>query len=422
MYVNTIIELRNASFFENVFPYKSRQGSNSSKRTHDTAISSSQGQQDDDGPRHSKRTRTSKSFGPDFLTYLLEDEPQSFKEAISSLEAPYWKEAINDKVEFILQNHTWELVDLLLGSKPLACKWIFKKKMKADGSIDKYKARLVVKGYNQKEGLDYFDTYSPITRMSSIRMLIAITAIHNLEIHQMDVKTAFLNGDLDEEKYMEQPKGFIVPSQEKKVCWLVKSIYGLKQAPKQWHEKFDSVMMTNGFKINECDICVYVKNTERGSVIICLYVDDMLIMGSNNEVIKTTKKMFNNKFNMKDLGVVDVILGIKISKTSNGLILSQSHYIEKILKKFKQDDSSPTRTPIDVNLHLSKNNGKSISQQEYAQAIGSLMYVMNCTRPDIAYTVSKLSRYTSNPSPDHWKAIVKVLRYLKYTQNYGLHY
>ena len=128
----------------------------------------------------------------------------------------------------------------------------------------------------------------------------------------------------------------------------------------------------------------------------CLYVDDILIMGSNNEVIKTTKEMFKNKFDMKDLGVVDVILGIKISKTSIGLILSQSHYIEKILKKFKQDDSSSMRTPVDVNLHLSKNNGKCLSQQEYAQAIGSLMYVMNCTFPDIAYAVSKLSRYTSN--------------------------
>ena len=253
-------------------------------------------------------------------------------------------------------------------------------------------------------------------------MLITIAAIHNLKIHQMDVKTAFLNGDLDEEIYMEQPEGFIVPGQEKKVCRLVKSLYGLKQAPMQWHEKFDSVMMKNGFKINECDKCVYVKNTEHGFVIICLYVDDILIMGSNNEVIKTTKEMFNNKFDMKDLGVVDVVLGIKISKTSDGLILSQSHYIEKILKEFKQDDSSLMRTPIGVNLHLSKNNGKILSQQEYTQAIGSLMYVMNCTRPDIAYAVSELTRYTSNPGPAHWKAIVRVLRYLKYTQNYGLHY
>ena len=183
MHANTIIESRNASFFENVFPYKSTQESNSSKRTHDTAIDSSQGQQDDDEPRRSKRIRTSKFFGPDFLTYLLEDEPQSFKEAMSSLEAPYWKEAINDEVESILQNHTWELVDLPPGSKPLGYKWIFKKKMKADGSIDKYKAKSVIKGYKQKEGLDYFDTYSLITRISSIRMLIAIAAIQNLEIH-----------------------------------------------------------------------------------------------------------------------------------------------------------------------------------------------------------------------------------------------
>ena len=272
---------------------------------------------------------------------------------MSSPEALYWKETINDEVESILQNHTWELVDLPLGSKPLRYKWIFKKKMKADGSIDKYKVRLVIKSYKQKEGLDYFDTHSPVTRISSIRMLIAIATIHNLEIHQMNVKTAFLNGDLDEEIYMEQPEGFIVPGEEKKVCRLVKSLYGLKQAPMKWHEKFYNVMMTNGFKINECDKCVYVKNTEHGFVIICLYVDDILSLGSNNEVIKTTKEMFNNKFDMKDLGVADVILGIKISKTSDGLILSQSNYIEKILKKFKQNNSSPMRTPVDVNLHLS---------------------------------------------------------------------
>ena len=275
-------------------------------------------------------------------------------------------------------------MDLPLGSKPLGYKWIFKKKMKADGSYNKYKVKLVIKGYKKKGGQDYFDTYSPVTRISSIQMLIAIAAIHNLEIHHMDVKTAFLNGDLDEEIYMEQPKGFIVPGQEKKVCRLVKSLYGLKQTPMQWHEKFDSVMMTNGFKNNEFDKCVYVKNTEREFVIICLDVDDILIMGSNNEIIKTTKEMLNNKFEMKDLGVADVILGIKISKTSDGLILSQSHYIEKIIKKFKQNDNSPMRTPVDVNLHLSKNNGKCLSQQEYAQEIGSLRYVMNCIRPDIA--------------------------------------
>src|SRR5688572_29625408 len=152
--------------------------------------------------------------------------------------------------------------------------------MKADGTIDKYKEKLVIKGFRQKERLDYFDTYSPVTRITSIRMLIALAAIYGLEIHQMDVKTTFLNGDLEEEIYMEQPEGFVVPGKEKKVCRLIKSLYGLKQAPKQWHAKFDQTMLSNGFKINECDKYVYIKDTPNKVVIVCLYVDDMLIMSN----------------------------------------------------------------------------------------------------------------------------------------------
>ena len=158
------------------------------------------------------------------------------------------------------------------------------------------------------------------------------------------------------------------------------------------------------------------------AVIVCFYVDDMLIIGSNNDIIKATKRMLTSEFNMKDLGVANVILGMKISRKSNGLILSQSHYIKKVLEKFKEYDYSPIRTPIDVNLHLTKNKGQDIYQLEYSRIIGSLMYIMSCTRPNIAYAVSKLSRYTSNPGEDHWKTLVRVLRYLKYTLNYGLHY
>ena len=181
-------------------------------------------------------------------------------------------------------------------------------------------------------------------------------------------------------------------------------------------------MMSNGFRINKCDKCVYIKDTANGYIIVCFYVDDMLIIGSNNDIIKATKRMLTSEFNMKDLGVADVILGMKISRKSDRLILSQSHYIKKVLEKFKEYDYSPIRTPIDVNLHLTKNKGQDIYQLEYLRIIGSLMYIMSCTRPDIAYTVSKLSRYTSNPGEDHWKTLVRVLRYLKYTLNYGLHY
>ena len=294
--------------------------------------------------------------------------------------------------------------------------------MKADGAIDKYKARLVVKGYKQREGLDYFDTYSPVTRITSIRMLIAIAAVYKLEIHQMDVKTAFLNGDLEEEIYLEQPEGFIVPGQEWKVCWLIKSLYGLKQAPKQWHAKFDKVMLSNGFKINECDKCVYVKQTQNCFAILFLYVDDMLITGSDGETIKKIKCLLASKFEMKDMGVADVILGVKIHKTSGGLALSQSHYIETILGKSKNLGIVPVKTPIDVNLHLSKNTGENKAQNEYASILGSLMYVMNYTRPDIACAVIKLSRFTVSPNENHWKAMKRLLGYLKHTQDYALHY
>ncbi|GKE70303.1 NAC domain-containing protein 7-like protein, partial [Tanacetum coccineum] len=183
-------------------------------------------------------------------------------------------------------------------------------------------------------------------------------------LHQMDVKTAFLNEDLEEEIYMNQPGGFIAPGQEGKVCRLVKSLYGLKQAPKQWHQKFDHTMLENGFKINECDKCVYVKDTSSGYVILCLYVDDMLIVGSNDKIIRSTKDMLKSKFDMKDMGLADVILGIKIIRTHNGLVLSQAHYVDKILNTHNAGDSGQARTPIDTS-----------------------------TRPDLAYAVSRLSRH-----------------------------
>ena len=264
--------------------------------------------------RTTRRIKKPKNFGPDFISFMTIGEPQTYKKAMTSHEAPFWKEAINSEVESILQNHTWKLVDIPPENKPIGYKWIFKRKFNVDGSIEKYKARLVAKGYRQKEGLDYFNTYSPVSRITSIRMLIAIASLYNMEIHHMDVKTTFLNGELDEEIYMKQPEGFVVQGQENKVCKLVKSLYGLKQAPKQWHEKFDHTMLSLGFKINECDKCVYIKKYTNSCVFVCLYVDDMIIMGTSKDVIMSTKKILNSIFDMKDLGLADVILGVQIKK------------------------------------------------------------------------------------------------------------
>ncbi|GJU47575.1 retrovirus-related pol polyprotein from transposon TNT 1-94 [Tanacetum coccineum] len=376
---NALMESRNASFFENIFPCLPKE-TESSSRLDDEVVQDKRQRDDNDlhderqdqleeeevEPRRSKRARTETSFGPDFVSFMVENEPTSYREAVTSSEGHQWKEAIKSEIDSIFQNHTWELMDLPPGCKPLGYKWIFKKKIKADDTIAKYKARLVIKGFRQREGLDFFYTYSPVTRITSIRMIFAIAALRNLEVHQMDVKTAFLNKDLEEEIYMNQPEGFIAPGQEGNVYRLVKSLYGLKQAPKQWHQKFDHTMLESGFKINECDKCVYVKETSSGYVILCLYVDDMLIIGSNDKMINSTKDMLKS---------------------------NQAHYVDKILNTHNAGDSGLARTPIDTS-----------------------------TRPDLTYAVSRLSRYTSNPSDAHWKAVTRVLHYLRYSRDYGLHY
>ncbi|CAM8939577.1 unnamed protein product [Rhodiola kirilowii] len=238
----------------------------------------------------------------------------------------------------------------------------------------------------------------------------------------MDVKTTFLNGDLHEEIYMVQPEGFVVPGQEQKVCKLIKSLYGLKQAPKQWFKKFDDTLHENGFVSNFGDTCVFSKMHEDGYVIICLYVDDMLILGTSLKIVCETKDFLNSKFDMKDFGEVDVILGMKVKRLGSSFVVNQSHYIEKTLKKFGFWDGPTVKSPYDSSLHLCKNKGAAVKQSDYAKIMGSVMYLMNCTRLDIAYAVSRLSRYTHNPNSDHWIALARLMQYLKGTIDWNLCY
>ncbi|GJZ64767.1 zinc finger, CCHC-type containing protein [Tanacetum coccineum] len=384
--INSIIESRDAIFDENSF--------SSIPRPKDIIPNSDESQKDDHSddvpneipePRKGKRVWKAKSYGSDFQLYLVEGS----RDHVGS----QYSYSINDEIGSIMENNTWVLSDLPPGCKPLGCKWIFKRKMKVDGTIDKFKARLVIQGFRQKEGIDYFDTYAPVARITTIRLLLALAAIHNLVIHQMDVKTAFLNGDLDEEVYMKQPEGFVMPDNEHKVCKMVKSLYGLKQAPKH------------------SDKCV----------IICLYVDDMLIFGIDQNQVDKTNKFLSSKFSMKEMGEADVILGIKIKRENKGIVITQSHYIEKILKKFNRKDCSPVSTPMDPVEKLKPNTGKPVDRLEYSRAIGCLMYAMTSTRPDIAYAVGRLSRFTSNPSRQR-QAITRVFKYLKGTMNYSLSY
>jgi hypothetical protein len=213
----------------------------------------------------------------------------------------------------------------------------------------------VIKGYSQKEGEDLFDTYSPVARLTTIRVLLSLAASHGLLVHQMDVKTTFLNGELDKEIYMEQPAGFVANGQEGMLCKLLKSLYGLKQAPKQWHEKFDRTLTSLGFVVNETDKCVYYRYNGGEGVILCLYVDNILILGTSLDVIKETKDFLSNNFEMKDLGEADVILNIKLLREGNGgITLVQSHCVEKVLSCFGYSKCEPAPTPYDPSKLLKK--------------------------------------------------------------------
>nr|CAH65753.1 OSIGBa0123D13.2 [Oryza sativa] len=426
MHVGTIMESRDATFFESFFPMKDTHSSSSqpaeiipssitppeqSEHTHEHVTE----EDDSEAPRRSKRQRTAKSFGDDFTVYLVDDTPKSISEAYASPDADYWKEAVRSEMDSIIANGTWEVTKRPYECKPVGCKWVFKKKLRPDGAIEKYKARLVAKGYTYKEGEDFFDTYSSVARLTTIPS-------HGLLVHQMDIKTTFLNGELDEETYMDQPNGFVVEGQEGKVCKLLKSLYGLKQAPKQWHEKFDKTLTSAGFAVNEADKCVYYCHGGGKEVIMCLYVDDILIFGTNLEVINEIKSFLSQNFDTKDLGVADVILNIELIRGENGITLLQSHYVEKILNHFGYIDSKPSPTPYDPSLLLRKNKRIARNQLEYSQIIGSLMYLASAIRPDISFAVSKLSRFTSNPGDDHWRALERVMRYLKVTMELGLQY
>ena len=228
---------------------------------------------------------------------------------------------------------------------------MFKRKLKQYSTINKYKARLVANGYNQKHNVDYFDTYSLVTRIASIRILFAIASIYKLVLHQIDVKIVFLNCDLEEKIYMEQPEGYVVLWQEHTVCKLLKSLCGLKQTPKQWHGKCDNVMLTHGYVINGVDKRIYSKFISNEFVIICLYVDDLLIFGTSLNVVHDTKYFLTSNFDMKNFSEAKVILGIKILRDNDCIRLSQSNYVEKILKKFEHLDMSPLSTHLDSKVH-----------------------------------------------------------------------
>ncbi|KAK1670359.1 hypothetical protein QYE76_058518, partial [Lolium multiflorum] len=386
-------------------------------------------------PRRSTRERTTPDWYDPCLNVMIVDnndeDPATYEEAMMSPDSNKWQEAMKSEMGSMYDNKVWTLVDLPDSRKAVENKWIFKRKTDADGNVTVYKARLVAKGFRQIQGVDYDETFSPVAKLKSVRILLAIAAFFDYEIWQMDVKTAFLNGDIEEELYMVQPKGFVDPKNADKVCKLQRSIYGLKQASRSWNRRFDKVIKDFGFIQCHGEACIYKKVSGSSVAFLILYVDDILLIGNDIELLSSVKGYLNKCFSMKDLGEAAYILGIKIYRDrSRRLIgLSQSTYLDKILKKFRMDESKKGFLPMLPGKVLSKTQGPATAEERermnqipYASAVGSIMYAMLCTRPDIAHVVSLTSRYQSDPGMEHWTAVKNIMKYLKRTKDMFLCY
>lgn len=378
-------------------------------------------------PRRSGRTRNPPDYyGTWISSYSAKEkgaEPATVDEAMSSPDKEKWKQAMDKEMKSIAVNNVWQLVKLPEGKKAIGCKWVYKHKTNADGSLERYKARLVAKGYSQEPGLDYDETFSPVARFESLRTLLALAVQDGLHVHQMDVTTAFLNGELKEEVYMDQPEGFKVPGKEDYVCKLRRSLYGLKQAPRCWNVTLDEKLKEMGFVQANSDPCLYVANKGEPFV-IGVYVDDILLAGSTKKRISEVKSALAERFDMKDLGELNHYLGVKIVQNrGDGTIwIGQSAYTEEVLKKFGMESCKPVTTPVEVGVKLTQGTDDSeyVDAAHYQSVVGSLLYLSMRTRPDITFAVSLAARFCSKPTSQHMTAVKRILRYLRGTTHYGL--
>ncbi|KAK2440388.1 putative mitochondrial protein [Trifolium repens] len=344
-------------------------------------------------------------------------EPINYVDALTDKK---WKQAMIEELSAIEKNQTWEMVVLPAGKKAIAVKWVFKLKLNPDGSVAKYKARLVARGFLQREGLDYSEVYSPVARIETVRLVVALANARNWPMYHLDVKSAFLNGPLEEVVYVTQPPGFVSNEKKHMVYRLKKALYGLKQAPRAWNKRIDGFLVKQGFKKCKSEYGVYVQKSTLSIILICLYVDDLLVTGSNASKIKKFKSVMMNEFEMTDLGKISYFLGIEFLNTSKGLMLHQRKYAGEILKRFNMTDCTYAITPMETNLKLEKNvDEDAVDPTLFKQIVGSLRYLCN-SRPDICFAVGLISRFMEDPRQSHMKAAIRVLKYVAGTQDFGI--
>ncbi|XBI71622.1 hypothetical protein VPH35_065793 [Triticum aestivum] len=353
------------------------------------------------------------------LLLLPEGEPATFAEA-----EPHaaWRAAMTEEMACIESNETWSLCDLPAGHRPIGLKWVFKEKRNAAGEVIKHKARLVAKGFVQRAGIDFEEIFAPVARLDSMRVLLAAAAQEGWEVHHLDVKSAFLNGELEEEVYVVQPPGFEHAGARSKVLRLHKALYGLRQAPRAWYAKLDSSLNALGFERCPSEHAVYTRAGHGGRLLVGVYVDDLIVTGASTTAIAEFKKEMMALFKMSDLGLLSYYLGIEVDQRPGQIIIAQSAYAGKLLEKAGMADCHPVATPMQQRLKLRREGaGEPVDATYYRSVVGSLRYLTH-TRPDITYAVGYVSRFMEAPTSEHWAAVKQLLRYIAGTRQLGCRY
>jgi hypothetical protein len=360
------------------------------------------------------------------LVVLADDEPANYRDAIRSPNAEKWKDSMDAEYETLMGYRTWNLVERPHNVNIVGNRWIYRIKRDNLGQINKYKARLVAQGFSQVPGLDFNETYSPTIRFTTIRLILALACKYNLEVRQIDVKGAYLNGILEDDVYMRQPEGFVQPGKENLVCKLYKGIYGLKQSGRVWHHTLKSELGKLGFTPGDADTTVYFKFGEGGNIQLSgWYVDDGLLAANSTESMDRMINDIRGSFDIQDLGEPDRLVGIRISRNRElGTIhISQPSFINTIAKRFEITSGRSVISPMDQNSDLRvATNADDTIDVPYASLIGSINYCAVSTRPDISYATNKCAQFTSQPTLEHWEAAKRIIRYLLHTKEHGITY
>ncbi|KAG7599419.1 Integrase catalytic core [Arabidopsis suecica] len=345
--------------------------------------------------------------------------PETYEEAMQVKE---WREAVKEEIGAMTRNHTWDEEILPSGKRTVSSKWVFTIKYKSNGDIERYKARLVARGFTQTYGADYKETFAPVAKLHTVRVVLSLATNLSWDLWQMDVKNAFLQGELEDDVYMTPPPGLEDTIDPGKVWRLRKAIYGLKQSPRAWYHKLSRTLKDHGFKKSESDHTLFTLRSSQGIVVVLIYVDDLIISGDNNEGIASTKSFLKSTFDIKDLGELKYFLGIEVCRSPEGLFLSQRKYTLDLLCETGSMDAKPAKTPLEDDYKVDRKGEKDEKFKDaplYRKIVGKLIYLTN-TRPDICYAVNQVSQHMQTPTVYHWSMVERILRYLKGSSGQGI--